>query len=473
MATTISDTTGGKALNGNGLLTFWSSIKTIIQGWISPKQDHNIGSANASKAIVTDSSGNIVAHASTTASEIGYLHGTTSEVLERNDILTAQTDTGSSTTGKIYSADAVNSMVAGAVPTATQTTKGGIKTTTTAVADGGAAANYGQTAMYGEFLYVAPVSTTSGSEHAGVMSVADKQKLDGIASGATNVTVDSALSASSENPVQNMVINTALNGKQATITGGATTITSSNLTASRALISNASGKVAVSDVTSTELGYLDGVTSNVQTQLNNRVQTANVLDSETATGSGTTGKIYSADAVNAIVSAHEYELDAATTSTLGGVKVSSSTSITGGSDSQNYGQILIATNDQIFVEAATTSRVGATYAPVASVESTNTTKPVTGAAVASYVSGAISGATSFQGVVNANTTISSSDYKSGWYWIVGTAGTYVGQECEVGDQIYATANKGSGYSADDFSVVQTNVEWLDATDIAEIIAAAA
>lgn len=63
---------------------------------------------------------------------------------------------------------------------------------------------------------------------------------------------------------------TALNGKQATITGGASTITSSNLTTNRALISNASGKVAVSAVTSTELGYLDGVTSAVQTQLNGK-----------------------------------------------------------------------------------------------------------------------------------------------------------------------------------------------------------
>lgn len=50
------------------------------------------------------------------------------------------------------------------------------------------------------------------------------------------------------------------------ITGAATTIASSNLTAARALVSNSSGKVAVSAVTSTELGYLDGVTSNVQSQ---------------------------------------------------------------------------------------------------------------------------------------------------------------------------------------------------------------
>ena len=56
--------------------------------------------------------------------------------------------------------------------------------------------------------------------------------------------------------------------KQDKITGGATSITSSNLTASRALVSDGSGKVAASSVTSTELGYLDGVTSNIQTQLN-------------------------------------------------------------------------------------------------------------------------------------------------------------------------------------------------------------
>lgn len=68
-------------------------------------------------------------------------------------------------------------------------------------------------------------------------------------------------------------LNNALNGKQATITGGASTITSSNLTASRALVSDSSGKVAVSAVTSTELGYLDGVTSAVQTQLNGKQAT--------------------------------------------------------------------------------------------------------------------------------------------------------------------------------------------------------
>lgn len=57
---------------------------------------------------------------------------------------------------------------------------------------------------------------------------------------------------------------------QAAITGGASTIVTSNLTINRALLSDASGKVAVSTVTSTELGYLSGVTSAIQTQLNGK-----------------------------------------------------------------------------------------------------------------------------------------------------------------------------------------------------------
>ena len=62
-------------------------------------------------------------------------------------------------------------------------------------------------------------------------------------------------------------VQTQIDSKQATITGGASTIASSDLTASRALQSNGSGKVEVSDVTTTELGYLDGVSSAIQTQL--------------------------------------------------------------------------------------------------------------------------------------------------------------------------------------------------------------
>jgi hypothetical protein len=80
---------------------------------------------------------------------------------------------------------------------------------------------------------------------------------------------------------------TTFNNKQATLTGGASTITTSDLTVSRALISNASGKVDVSTVTSTELGYLSGVTSAIQTQLNAKQGTI----TNPVTGTGTTNYI--------------------------------------------------------------------------------------------------------------------------------------------------------------------------------------
>lgn len=86
-----------------------------------------------------------------------------------------------------------------------------------------------------------------------------------IATNTANIATNTANIAT--NTADIATANSAIAGKQNTITGAATTITSSNLTASRALTSDGSGKVAVSAVTSTELGYMAGVTSAVQTQL--------------------------------------------------------------------------------------------------------------------------------------------------------------------------------------------------------------
>jgi hypothetical protein len=82
-------------------------------------------------------------------------------------------------------------------------------------------------------------------------------------------------------------IQTQLNAKEDNVTGGATTILTANLTASRALVSDASGKVAVSVVTATEVGYLDGVTSSIQTQINAKTSWPGVY-----TGSSTSNTAY-------------------------------------------------------------------------------------------------------------------------------------------------------------------------------------
>ena len=62
-------------------------------------------------------------------------------------------------------------------------------------------------------------------------------------------------------------LNTAITDNRS---GAISTVYKDNLTVSRALASDGSGKIIVSDVTSTELGYLDGVSSAIQTQLDSK-----------------------------------------------------------------------------------------------------------------------------------------------------------------------------------------------------------
>jgi len=77
------------------------------------------------------------------------------------------------------------------------------------------------------------------------------------------------------------------------LTGAVSTVLTSNLSTNKVLISSNTGKIAVSPVSSTELGYLSGVTSDIQTQLNSK---QNILTLGDVTGSdfaftGQTGAI--------------------------------------------------------------------------------------------------------------------------------------------------------------------------------------
>lgn len=108
-------------------------------------------------------------------------------------------------------------------------------------------------------------------------------QIDAINSGITSTMVGYLTNVTSD-------IQTQINGKQATVTGGASTITSSNLTASKALVSDSSGKVAASSVTSTELGYVSGVTSAIQTQINSKLNKL-TYEWNNAISFGSTGKL--------------------------------------------------------------------------------------------------------------------------------------------------------------------------------------
>lgn len=107
---------------------------------------------------------------------------------------------------------------------------------------------------------------------------------------------------------------------------------------------------------------------------------------------------------------------------------------------------------------------GVPTAPTAAA-GTATTQLATCAFVDAAIQNAQVGAATYQGVVDSNTEISGSSYKRAWYWIVGTAGTYVGQACEVGDTIYAKADKGPAYDAADFNVLQTNTVEMTAAEV--------
>lgn len=104
-------------------------------------------------------------------------------------------------------------------------------------------------------------------------------------------------------PVSDLV-----SGLETTIDGAASTIAHNDLTANKALISNASGKVAVSDVSSTELSHLSGVSSNIQNQLNAKQNTLTAGSNITISGN--------------VISANNTTYGAASSSELGLVKVS-------------------------------------------------------------------------------------------------------------------------------------------------------
>lgn len=114
-------------------------------------------------------------------------------------------------------------------------------------------------------------------------TAAELNKLDGVTATATEINyLDGVTSA----------IQTQLNGKAASShSHPASQVT--GLTASRALISDANGHPAVSAVTSTELGYLDGVTSAIQTQLNGKASTSHTHSYLPLSGGTLTGTVTS------------------------------------------------------------------------------------------------------------------------------------------------------------------------------------
>ena len=92
------------------------------------------------------------------------------------------------------------------------------------------------------------VVTTSSD---GLMSASDKSKLDGIAAGANKTTVDTSLSSTSTNPVQNKVVNSAINNLNTLVGDTAVSTQIQNAVANK--VDKVSGKgLSTNDYTTAE-----------------------------------------------------------------------------------------------------------------------------------------------------------------------------------------------------------------------------
>ena len=139
------------------------------------------------------------------------------------------------------------------------------------------------------------VYSVATSEADGLMSKDDKAALDNLVAGNVKIEVDSEISSTSENPVQNKVIHSALGGKSDVghdhdgtyaptahehdgryYTEEEIDVLLANkepvieLDGNKVLVSSETGKVFASSITTTELGYLSGMDQNIKSLINSQ-----------------------------------------------------------------------------------------------------------------------------------------------------------------------------------------------------------
>ena len=262
---TKGTTTEATAIEARRVANIAGAVSTITTGNLS-----------ASKALVSDGSGKVSASA-VTATELGYVDGVTSAIQTQIDSKQA-TITGAATTiddADLTASRAIVSDGSGkvAVSAVTSTEIGYLDGVSSAI----------QTQLTAGVTESTAIEARRAANIAGAVSTITTGNLTAsraVVSDGSGKVAASAVTATELGYVDGVTsaIQTQIDSKQATITGAATTIDDADLTASRALVSDGSGKVAVSAVTSTEVGYLDGVSSAIQTQLTAGVTEATAIE---------------------------------------------------------------------------------------------------------------------------------------------------------------------------------------------------
>ena len=191
------------AQSGTDLETLLTTIPSTetVNGLISDAIDDLINGAPATYDTLKEISDWIATHQSEYEALIAAIAGKVDKV-EGKGLSTEDYTTAEKTKLAGIEANANNYTL----PTATASALGGIKVGANLAIDSSTGV------LSGDY-------SAASSSAAGLMSAADKSKLDGIAAGATAVTVDSSITSSSENPVQSAAIYTALAGKVDAVSG--------------------------------------------------------------------------------------------------------------------------------------------------------------------------------------------------------------------------------------------------------------
>lgn len=267
-----------------------NALRTELTTLIGTKQDTIIGAASSitdinltsSKALVSDASGK-VSTSTVSATELSRLSGVTSSVQDQlNSKQPALTFDATPTAGS------TNPVTSGGVKDAVDVVSTRVDAIDVAVA------------KFNSFLNdtdAADAAIDKWKELESFLTgITDQQTLTGIMNG------------------MKAELLTLIDGKQATVTGAATTITSSDLTPNRVLVSDVNGKVNVSMVYSSELGYLSGVSGPIQLQIDAKQPTLTFDGTPTA---GSSNPVTSQGIRTAISTAEQHLTDLANTKLSG------------------------------------------------------------------------------------------------------------------------------------------------------------
>lgn len=252
---------------------------TVVTGAISEIVTTDL---DANRALISDASGKIITSSTVTSTELSYIAGVTSSVqtqLDAKEGTVTKGDITEDTSSVLTITGGTNSIIGSGVTIevaeADASTSGYLTSSDWNTFNG----------KLGTSLTDAYVFVGNGSNIAAGVAISGDITLanDGTVAIASGVIVDADVNASAAITRTKLATGTAYR----ILANNASGVISENaaITASRAVVSDSNGQLTASSVTTTELGYVSGLTSALQTQLDELIAgnaTSSIVQTPTA-----------------------------------------------------------------------------------------------------------------------------------------------------------------------------------------------